>query len=63
MTRNVGSIDRGQQIAAGLALHGLSALGALGRWGLVGLVPLAVWLMGSCPPYSVLGLNTWPDRP
>jgi len=58
MTRNIGSIDRGLRIAAGLALLGLGAFGPLGWWGLVGLVPLATGLMSSCPAYSLLGVNT-----
>ena len=60
MTRNVGSIDRGLRIAAGLALLGLGAFGPLGWWGLIGLVPLATGLMSSCPAYSLLGVNTCP---
>lgn len=60
MTRNVGSIDKGLRIAAGLALLGLGAFGPLGWWGLVGLVPLATGLMSSCPAYSLLGVNTCP---
>ena len=58
MTRNIGSIDRGLRIAAGLALLGLGAFGPLGWWGLVGLVPLATGLMSNCPAYSLLGVNT-----
>ena len=58
MTRNVGSIDRGLRIAAGVALLGLGAFGPLGWWGLIGLVPLATGLMSSCPAYSLLGVNT-----
>ena len=58
MTRNVGSIDRGLRIVAGLALLGLGAFGPLGWWGLIGLVPLATGLMSSCPAYSLLGMNT-----
>ena len=58
MTHNVGSIDRGLRIAAGLALLGLGAFGPLGWWGLFGLVPLATGLMSSCPAYGLLGVNT-----
>ncbi|MBC7434300.1 MAG: DUF2892 domain-containing protein [Rubritepida sp.] len=58
MTRNVGSIDRGLRIVAGLLLLGLGAFGPLGWWGLIGLVPLTTGLMSSCPAYSLLGLNT-----
>ena len=60
MTRNVGSIDRGLRIAAGLLLLGLGAFGPLGWWGLIGLVPLTTGAMGSCPAYSLLGVNTCP---
>ena len=58
MTRNIGSVDRGLRIAAGLALLGLGMFGPLGWWGLVGLVPLATGLMSRCPAYSLLGVNT-----
>jgi len=34
------------------------ALGPLGWWGLIGIVPLATGLMGSCPAYSLIGVNT-----
>jgi len=27
-------------------------------WGWLGIVPLATGLLGSCPLYSVLGINT-----
>ena len=60
MTRNVGAIDKGLRIAAGLVLFGLGAFGPLGWWGLLGVVPPATGLMSSCPAYSLLGLNTCP---
>ncbi|MDN3567416.1 DUF2892 domain-containing protein [Paeniroseomonas aquatica] len=63
MTRNVGGIDKGLRIAAGLLLLALGWFGPLGWWGLIGLVPLATGLIGTCPVYSLLGLNTCPlDR-
>ena len=58
MTRNVGLIDRGLRIVAGLALLGLGAFGPFGWWGLIGFVPLATGLTSSCPAYSLLGVNT-----
>jgi hypothetical protein len=60
MTRNVGGLDRGLRIVAGLLLLALGWFGPLGWWGLVGLVPLATALVGSCPAYTLLGLNTCP---
>lgn len=60
MTRNEGSIDRGLRIAAGLVLIALAATGTVGAWGYVGLVPLATGLIGWCPAYTLLGINTCP---
>jgi hypothetical protein len=60
MTRNVGGLDRGLRIVAGLVLLALGWFGPLGWWGLVGLVPLATALVGFCPAYTLLGLNTCP---
>jgi len=56
MQKNVGKIDRGIRIVAGLALLGLAATGKI--WGLVGIVPLLTGIFGWCPPYEVLGINT-----
>ena len=58
MKSNVGSIDRGIRVVAGLALIGLAATGTVGVWGWLGLVPLATGLIGWCPPYAMLGINT-----
>jgi hypothetical protein len=58
MKANVGSIDRGLRIVAGLALIGLAATGTVGLWGYVGIVPLLTGAFGNCPVYSILGLNT-----
>ena len=60
MTRNVGDIDKGLRIVAGLVLLALGWFGPLGWWGLIGLVPLATGLIGNCPVYSLLGVSTCP---
>lgn len=59
---NVGGIDRIVRILAGLALLGLTLTGAIGAWGWIGLVPLATGLMGSCPAYRLIGLDTCPMK-
>ena len=58
MKANVGGIDRILRITLGLVLIGLAATGTVGWWGWLGVVPLATGLMGWCPPYAMLGLNT-----
>jgi len=62
MNLNVGGIDKGIRIALGVVLLSLVVLLEGGiRWiGLVGIVPLATGLMGYCPIYSILGINTCP---
>jgi hypothetical protein len=58
MTKNVGSVDRAIRILAGVVLIALAATGTVGWWGWLGIVPLATGLIGWCPPYSLLGINT-----
>ncbi len=58
MKLNVGGIDRGIRIVAGLVLIGLAATSTVGWWGWLGIVPLATGAIGWCPPYAILGINT-----
>ncbi|MDG5974145.1 hypothetical protein H010_02712 [Hydrogenophaga taeniospiralis CCUG 15921] len=58
MSKNEGGIDRILRIVAGLALIAAAATGAIGVWGYIGVVPLLTGLMGWCPVYTLLGLNT-----
>lgn len=60
MKPNEGGIDRGIRVVAGLALVGLAATGTVGLWGWIGVVPLATGLIGWCPAYTLLGINTCP---
>lgn len=60
MTRNEGTLDRAARIVLGLVLLSLTVIGPKTMWGLVGLIPLLTGLVGSCPLYTILGLNTCP---
>ena len=62
MTTNIGGIERILRIVIGLVLIALAATGQVGVWGWLGLVPLATGLIGWCPPYSLLGINTCRNR-
>jgi hypothetical protein len=62
MPQNVGDIDKWLRIIAGVLILGLGAFGPLGWWGLLGIVPLATGLMGYCPAYSLIGMNTCQRR-
>ena len=58
MKSNVGGIDRTVRIVVGLVLIALAVTGTVGVWGWLGVVPLATGLVGWCPPYAMLGINT-----
>ncbi|WP_353246123.1 DUF2892 domain-containing protein [Limnohabitans sp.] len=62
MTKNIGNIERIVRIVGGLVLIALAATGTVGVWGWLGLVPLATGLVGWCPPYSLLGINTCKNK-
>ena len=62
MTKNVGGIDRTLRIVVGLALIAAAATGNIGLWGYIGVVPLLTALVGVCPLYSLIGLNTCPAK-
>lgn len=62
MKLNVGGLDRVLRIVAGAALIGLTVAGTIGAWGWIGVVPLATGLIGFCPIYPLLGLNTCPMK-
>ncbi|WP_298422702.1 DUF2892 domain-containing protein [Rhodoblastus sp.] len=58
MTANVGGVDRILRILVGLVLIALVFVGPQTPWGWIGLVPLLTGLVGFCPAYALLGLNT-----
>ncbi len=58
MKTNEGTIDRALRVIAGLALLALAYTGTIGVWGYIGLIPLLTGIIGICPAYSILGLNS-----
>lgn len=61
MQLNVGGIDRIARIVAGVALIAWAVLGGP-VWAWVGVVPLATGLIGFCPLYPLIGINTCPRK-
>ena len=55
---NVGSGDRVVRAILGALLLSLVFVGPQTAWGWLGLVPLATAIAGSCPLYTVLGIDT-----
>ncbi|MBN8291373.1 DUF2892 domain-containing protein [Rhodobacter sp. NTK016B] len=63
--RNEGGLDRALRVIVGLALiAGFFVFPeAPYRWAfLLGLVPLVTGLVGTCPLYSLLRINTCPTK-
>ncbi len=60
MKPNEGTIDRILRVLVGIALISLVFVGPKTPWGWIGVVPLVTGLVGICPLYSILGINTCP---
>ena len=58
MTRNEGTLDRVVRVVLGIVLIALALTGQFTPWGWIGVVPLLTGLIGTCPLYSMLGVNT-----
>ncbi|MGD2054159.1 MAG: DUF2892 domain-containing protein [Gammaproteobacteria bacterium] len=58
MKQNVGSVDRAIRAIVGIGLISLVFVGPQTVWGWIGVVPLATAVIGWCPPYALLGINT-----
>jgi hypothetical protein len=56
--KNEGKVDRTLRVILGAALISLVFIGPQTAWGWLGVVPLATGLIGNCPVYSLLGINT-----
>lgn len=62
MKANVGGIDRALRIVVGLSLIAATLTGAIGAWGWIGVVPLVTAVVGFCPAYRLLGVNSCPMK-
>ena len=58
MKTNIHSVERIVRVALGLGLVSMAFVGPANLWFLLGLIPLATGLVGWCPPYVMLGINT-----
>ena len=56
--RNEGMIDRVLRTGLGVALIAMVFVGLQTSWGWLGLVPLITGLVGFCPLYRLVGVNT-----
>ncbi len=57
-TTNEGTLDRALRAIVGIGLLAIVFVGPKTPWGWLGLVPLGTSLLGWCPAYTLLGINT-----
>ena len=62
MKANEGTIDRALRIVAGIGVLSLAFVGPQTPGGYLGIVPLATGLIGWCPIYALLRINTCPVK-
>ena len=60
--KNVGNADRAFRIILSIGLISLAFVGPQTVWGWVGVIPLLTAFVGTCPLYSLLGINTCPTK-
>ena len=58
MKKNIHPIERAVRVLVGLGLVSMAFVGPQNLWFLLGLIPVVTGLVGWCPPYSLLGINT-----
>ncbi|MED5372263.1 MAG: DUF2892 domain-containing protein [Myxococcota bacterium] len=58
LAKNEGNLDRGLRVVVGLAAIALVFVGPQTPFGWLGLIPLVTGIVGSCPLYSLIGVNT-----
>jgi hypothetical protein len=56
--RNEGTIDRVLRVGLDVALIAMVFVGPQTPWGWLGMVPLLTGLVGFCPLYRLIGVNT-----
>ena len=62
LPKNEGNTDRLLRVILGTAVLSLYFVGPKTPWALLGIIPIATGLLGSCPVYTLLGINTCPVK-
>lgn len=62
MKVNEGGLDRAIRIIAGAGILSLAFIGPQTPWAYLGAIPLLTGVVGFCPAYALLGINTCPAR-
>lgn len=58
MKINEGALDRILRVLIGAGILSLAFVGPQTPWAYLGAIPLLTGLIGFCPAYAILGINT-----
>lgn len=58
MKINEGAMDRILRVLIGAGILSLAFVGPQTPWAYLGAIPLLTGLIGFCPAYAILGINT-----
>lgn len=58
MKLNEGTVDRILRVLVGIIVLSLAFVGPKTPWAYLGVIPLLTGIIGFCPLYAVLGVNT-----
>ena len=58
MKLNEGGVDRILRVIVGIAVLSLAFIGPKTPWAYLGIIPLLTGMVGFCPLYALLGVNT-----
>lgn len=58
MKKNIHPVERAMRVTIGIVLTSFAFWGPSNLWFLLGIIPIITGLVGWCPPYSLLGVNT-----
>ena len=58
MKTNEGALDRVVRVVAGAGILSLAFIGPQTPWAYIGLIPLLTGIVGFCPLYALIGINT-----
>lgn len=58
MKTNEGALDRILRVVVGIVILSMAFIGPQPPWAYLGLIPLLTGLVGFCPLYAILKINT-----
>jgi hypothetical protein len=58
MKVNEGAIDRILRVVVGAGILSLAFIGPQTPWAYLGAIPLLTGIVGFCPAYALMGINT-----